>query len=110
MADSTPDLTARRCEEMEDGNVDVTLKIEELDEDAMEEIKESPMSAGPRPPPIGAPVNTAGTRNRGRLGNSPLPSSDSHSMIAKSRSKMGCITCRRRRKKCDETKPSCKRN
>lgn len=28
--------------------------------------------------------------------------------IAKGRSKTGCITCRKRKKKCDEAKPICK--
>jgi hypothetical protein len=30
------------------------------------------------------------------------------SKVTKGRSKTGCITCRRRKKKCDETKPECK--
>lgn len=46
-------------------------------------------------------------RPRGRPRKHPLPS-ESSNKIAKGRSKTGCITCRKRKKKCDETKPRCK--
>ena len=47
-------------------------------------------------------------RGRGRprkVQPSPTPSPNK---VAKGRSKTGCLTCRRRKKKCDEGKPSCK--
>lgn len=46
-------------------------------------------------------------RPRGRPRKHPVPS-ESSNKIAKGRSKTGCITCRKRKKKCDETKPRCK--
>ncbi|KAI9676817.1 MAG: hypothetical protein M1817_006656 [Caeruleum heppii] len=46
-------------------------------------------------------------RPRGRPRKHPLPSPEAQAKLAKGRSKTGCITCRRRKKKCDETKPQC---
>lgn len=46
-------------------------------------------------------------RPRGRPRKHPIPC-ESENKIAKGRSKTGCITCRKRKKKCDETKPRCK--
>ncbi|KAH8693029.1 fungal-specific transcription factor domain-containing protein [Talaromyces proteolyticus] len=46
-------------------------------------------------------------RKRGRPRKHPLPVPGGQVKIAKGRSKTGCITCRRRKKKCDETKPAC---
>jgi hypothetical protein len=51
-----------------------------------------------------APVNVP--RKRGRPRKHPLPVPGGQIKITKGRSKTGCITCRRRKKKCDETKPS----
>ena len=48
-------------------------------------------------------------RSRGRPRKHPLPTSDATSKVGKGRSKTGCITCRKRKKKCDEAKPRCKR-
>jgi len=93
----------------EDGDEDVTPKIEELDEDGIEDVKELPVSESPKPPPIGASDSMTGNKKRGRPRKHPLPSPNSQNKAAKGRSKTGCITCRRRKKKCDETKPSCKR-
>lgn len=95
---------------MEDADDDVAPKIEEVDEDGMEDTKVTPTSESPRaahqaetePPP-------PGTKKRGRPRKHACPPADSQAKAAKGRSKTGCITCRRRKKKCDETKPSCKR-
>lgn len=46
-------------------------------------------------------------RPRGRPRKHPKPSPETLAKVAKGRSKTGCITCRRRKKKCDETKPGC---
>lgn len=46
-------------------------------------------------------------RPRGRPRKHPKPSAESLTKVAKGRSKTGCITCRKRKKKCDETKPGC---
>lgn len=45
-------------------------------------------------------------RPRGRPRKHPLQTLEV-TKIQKGRSKTGCITCRRRKKKCDETKPVC---
>lgn len=47
-------------------------------------------------------------RPRGRPRKHPLPSSTVAAKITKGRSKTGCITCRKRKKKCDEAKPRCR--
>jgi hypothetical protein len=47
-------------------------------------------------------------RPRGRPRKHPIQSLEISSKLQKGRSKTGCITCRRRKKKCDETKPVCK--
>lgn len=46
-------------------------------------------------------------RPRGRPRKHPIPTLESMAKVAKGRSKTGCITCRRRKKKCDEAKPRC---
>ena len=56
------------------------------------------------------PTALSTKRPRGRPRKHPLLSPDAQARIAKGRSKTGCITCRRRKKKCDETKPQCTSN
>jgi hypothetical protein len=46
-------------------------------------------------------------RPRGRPRKHPVPTIESLAKVAKGRSKTGCITCRKRKKKCDEAKPRC---
>ncbi|PGH36067.1 hypothetical protein GX50_01079 [[Emmonsia] crescens] len=89
---------------------DVTPKVEEIDDEgvSLEAIKEQDEDSDIQrcsaettlPNPINAP------RKRGRPRKHPLPT-PGQAKIAKGRSKTGCITCRRRKKKCDESKPSC---
>ncbi|KAL2834998.1 fungal-specific transcription factor domain-containing protein [Aspergillus cavernicola] len=84
---------------------DVVPKVEELDDnDDLQSIKplgvESTSSDS-----TAIPVNVP--RKRGRPRKHPLPIPGGHVKITKGRSKTGCITCRRRKKKCDETKPAC---
>ncbi|CZT00340.1 related to C6 zink-finger protein PRO1A [Rhynchosporium graminicola] len=50
---------------------------------------------------------TLAKRPRGRPRKHPRPTAESLSKAAKGRSKTGCITCRKRKKKCDEAKPGC---
>ncbi|CAI7601885.1 unnamed protein product [Penicillium palitans] len=72
-------------------------ELEELDDDLLS-IKQADVESGaPAPVP----------RKRGRPRKHPLPTPGGQAKITKGRSKTGCITCRRRKKKCDETKPSC---
>jgi hypothetical protein len=46
-------------------------------------------------------------RPRGRPRKHPIPTAENAAKVSKGRSKTGCITCRRRKKKCDEAKPEC---
>jgi hypothetical protein len=74
-------------------------KVEELDEldDDLSSIKQADVESGaPAPVP----------RKRGRPRKHPLPVPGGQAKVTKGRSKTGCITCRRRKKKCDETKPA----
>lgn len=46
-------------------------------------------------------------RGRGRPRKNPTTSPETKAKVAKGRSKTGCLTCRKRKKKCDEGKPEC---
>lgn len=81
-------------------------KVEELDDDG-----EVLMDVKPGEDYTADDVSTTIAslpRKRGRPRKHPLPMPGGQMKIAKGRSKTGCITCRRRKKKCDETKPACK--
>ncbi|KAK0712980.1 fungal-specific transcription factor domain-containing protein [Lasiosphaeria miniovina] len=84
-------------------------KLEPIDDDdfCMEDLKEAPSTplagAGSAP----ATDQPKLKRPRGRPRKHPLTSSVSSSKITKGRSKTGCLTCRKRKKKCDEAKPRC---
>ena len=57
----------------------------------------------------GSMIPTVAKRPRGRPRKHPLPApGEATSSLGKGRSKTGCITCRKRKKKCDEGKPGCK--
>ena len=93
----------------EDPGDDVIPKIEELDDDeSVIDSKVEPVvneSNGTEP---GQSTNGIVVRRpRGRPRKHPQSPAKSLSKSAKGRSKTGCITCRRRKKKCDETKPAC---
>lgn len=81
-------------------NDDVVPKIEELD-DGEELHRIKPSHVGNDDDATGVPDNVP--RKRGRPRKHPLPVPVK---ATKGRSKTGCITCRRRKKKCDETKPA----
>lgn len=90
-------------------DMDVIPKIEELDKDddlentALQGEQQHHQQHQHHPP--GAPVHVP--RKRGRPRKHPLPVAGGGQVkITKGRSKTGCITCRRRKKKCDETKPA----
>lgn len=86
---------------LDNHDMDATPKVEELDED-IQSIKQSGVGNGEQD--AGAPV--AVPRKRGRPRKHPLPTPGGQLKVTKGRSKTGCITCRRRKKKCDETKPA----
>lgn len=87
-------------------------KLEPMDDDdfCMEEFHEAPAT------PVLAHLSHghAGQgqakpkRPRGRPRKHPLAQIASSNKITKGRSKTGCLTCRKRKKKCDEAKPRCK--
>ncbi|KAL2815549.1 fungal-specific transcription factor domain-containing protein [Aspergillus granulosus] len=85
---------------------DVVPKVEELDDsDDLQSIKPLGVEPATTTDSSVAPVNVP--RKRGRPRKHPLPIPGGQVKITKGRSKTGCITCRRRKKKCDETKPAC---
>jgi len=85
-----------------DDSSDITIgpKIEELDDDefsALNHIEEvKPLTANDAGPPV--------ARKRGRPRKHPVTETRK---TTHTRSKTGCATCRRRKKRCDERKPSC---
>ncbi|KAI1427657.1 fungal-specific transcription factor domain-containing protein [Xylaria sp. FL1777] len=90
------------------GNRSAVPKVEPVEDDCfrMDEVQEAPRTSVPRSdrPPSGQPKTK---RPRGRPRKHPLTTQVVNSKIAKGRSKTGCITCRKRKKKCDEAKPRC---
>jgi hypothetical protein len=102
------DYNFHHADSMEHDSPDaIPPKIEELDDDG-----EILMSVKPGDDHPADEASTAVAvnvpRKRGRPRKHPLPIPGGQLKIAKGRSKTGCITCRRRKKKCDETKPACK--
>lgn len=92
---------------------DVVPKVEEMDDDddelidakaepSLEESNETSSTVSP-----GNPNGSVTRRPRGRPRKHPKTLPMSNMKQPKGRSKTGCITCRRRKKKCDETKPAC---
>lgn len=81
-------------------------KVEELDDEDIQSIKRSDVGNDreQNDTPSGAPVHVP--RKRGRPRKHPLPAAGNQAKVTKGRSKTGCITCRRRKKKCDESKPA----
>lgn len=76
----------------------VVPKVEEIEDEHLE-IK---------PPPFGStsPSQLPIKRGRGRPRKHPIPV-QSETKLKAGRTKTGCATCRRRKKKCDEAKPEC---
>lgn len=84
-------------------------KTEPMEEDInLDEVTEAPPKLLQTGDERVAPRTPKGKRPRGRPRKHPLASVASTSKITKGRSKTGCITCRKRKKKCDEAKPRCK--
>lgn len=83
-------------------------KLEPLDDDEprLDDVKEAPSSFIPADGPEAAPVKAK--RPRGRPRKHPLTPIVTTNKVTKGRSKTGCLTCRKRKKKCDEAKPRCK--
>ena len=99
-----------------DQDSDIVLavpKLEPMDDDdlRMDDIKEAPLTPVPEADcdPLAA-NQTKAKRPRGRPRKHPLTAHTAGNKITKGRSKTGCLTCRKRKKKCDEAKPRCKFN
>ncbi|RPA99448.1 hypothetical protein L873DRAFT_905111 [Choiromyces venosus 120613-1] len=95
---SPPQISISLAEDQMPENGVVT-KIEDLGDEDM--LKNAPPLLSPTE--AGEPSK----RGRGRPRKHPLPPFGAVQKVTKGRSKTGCITCRRRKKKCDETKPEC---
>jgi hypothetical protein len=80
---------------------DIIPKVEEAEFD-LADVKEE---TGDTPISPTEPVRIRRARGRPRI--HPPRSPTTLSKQAKARSKTGCTTCRKRKKKCDETKPFC---
>ena len=89
----------------------VIPKIEPVEEDnfCLDDLEEAPLNPEPTDN-TAANASTKVKRPRGRPRKlSIVPTAAATSgKIAKGRSKTGCVTCRKRKKKCDEAKPRCK--
>ncbi|CRK24218.1 hypothetical protein BN1708_013886 [Verticillium longisporum] len=81
-------------------------KLEPLDEDfCLDNVTEAP--AADLDHGNASSTNPKQKRPRGRPRKHPLNSAINAGKVTKGRSKTGCITCRKRKKKCDEAKPRC---
>jgi hypothetical protein len=85
-------------------------KLEPIDDIDMADLSDMKENIVPETPETSSSTSTPAQvkRPRGRPRKHPKPSPEALAKVAKGRSKTGCITCRRRKKKCDETKPGCK--
>jgi hypothetical protein len=93
-------------EEISDGRAesnDIIPKVEET-ELQLADVKEEPSLLDTPVSPT-EPVRIRRARGRPRI--HPPRSPTTLAKQAKARSKTGCTTCRKRKKKCDETKPFC---
>ena len=93
----------------EQGSDDILTvpKLESADEDFnMQDVKEAPLT--PDQAPLVSPTAPTQKRPRGRPRKHPIVPAPTAGKVTKGRSKTGCITCRKRKKKCDEAKPRCK--
>ncbi|KAI1082162.1 fungal-specific transcription factor domain-containing protein [Whalleya microplaca] len=83
-------------------------KLEPLEDDDfdMGDLKEAPRTPVPESK-AATPSQMKIKRPRGRPRKHPLTPQVTSNKVAKGRSKTGCITCRKRKKKCDEAKPRC---
>lgn len=92
-----------------DDNMLPLPKLEPLDEDdfCMDHIKEAPTNTLTNSDGS-MPDQPKAKRPRGRPRKHPIAPVVPANKVTKGRSKTGCLTCRKRKKKCDEAKPRCK--
>ncbi|AEO60025.1 hypothetical protein MYCTH_2308823 [Thermothelomyces thermophilus ATCC 42464] len=111
------DAQHRDAAASEGGDVAEVLvpKLEPMEDDdfCMNDFQEAPSPFATRalpghPPQEEALEHSKQKRPRGRPRKHPfVPNVVTHNKITKGRSKTGCLTCRKRKKKCDEAKPRC---
>ncbi|KPM38436.1 hypothetical protein AK830_g8134 [Neonectria ditissima] len=92
----------------EQGSDDILTipKLEPMDDDLrLADLKAAPLA--PAPSSEAPTAEPKQKRPRGRPRKHPLTPVIGTSKVTKGRSKTGCITCRKRKKKCDEAKPRC---
>ena len=92
----------------DDDDMMLVPKLEPVDDIDMADLSDVKESVVPETPETSSSTPAQVKRPRGRPRKHPKPSPEALAKVAKGRSKTGCITCRRRKKKCDETKPGCK--
>jgi hypothetical protein len=87
-------------------------KLEPLEDDdfCMGDLQEAPPGSiqTHESAPQGVMDQPKPKRPRGRPRKHPLVPNIVPNKVTKGRSKTGCLTCRKRKKKCDEAKPRCK--
>ncbi|OLN97711.1 Transcriptional regulatory protein moc3-like protein 9 [Colletotrichum chlorophyti] len=108
-ADALDDDDADNGIMWEQGSDDILTvpKLEPLDDDfKLDDVKELPQ-ANAQASLVSAVNQPKQKRPRGRPRKHPVAPIINPSKVTKGRSKTGCITCRRRKKKCDEAKPRC---
>jgi len=82
-------------------------KLEPIDDDIdLGGLKEAPLTPV-RVESVSPTSQSKQKRPRGRPRKHPLSPVVNTGKVTKGRSKTGCITCRKRKKKCDEAKPRC---
>lgn len=86
-----------------DQDQDINMLLEPKLEPLEEELNLE--SVAPRTPTLCSPMQVK--RPRGRPRKHPIQTTEPLNKVTKGRSKTGCVTCRRRKKKCDEAKPRC---
>ncbi|KAF4511976.1 hypothetical protein G6O67_001168 [Ophiocordyceps sinensis] len=85
-------------------------KLEPMDDDDvnLSHVKLAPSTASVLQSPVSSGSQAKQKRPRGRPRKKSLTTATvSATKVTKGRSKTGCITCRKRKKKCDEAKPRC---
>lgn len=89
--------------EQEQDNILAIPKLEPVDD----ELDLDDLKAASSAPENLSVSQTKHKRPRGRPRKHPVTTMSSTNKVTKGRSKTGCITCRKRKKKCDEAKPRC---
>jgi len=101
-SDSSHGHTPDSDDDVESSPQSVVPKVEELDDQyalPTLTLDAKPIITDVQPPALASPA-----RKRGRPRKHPIVE---HKKITHARSKTGCGTCRKRKKKCDESKPTC---